>query len=320
MSAALLEVRNLTKHYAMGGGWFGQQRMVKAVDGVSFSVNAGETLALVGESGCGKTTTGKSVLRLIEPTAGEILFAGQDLMALSAQALRERRRDLQFVFQDPYSSLNPKLSAGAAVQEPLDNFSSESRAQRRERVAQLFERVGLRPESMAKYPHEFSGGQRQRLGIARALALNPKLIVCDEPVSALDVSVQAQVVNLLMDLQEQLGLAYVFVAHDLAVVRHISHRIAVMYLGNIVELAEREALFSQPTHPYTEVLLSAIPKPKPGMTHQRIMLVGDPPSVSNPPPGCKFHTRCPLAQERCRIEPPLLTPRADGRQVACHLR
>ena len=320
MSTPLLEVRGLAKHYPVSGGWFGQQRLVKAVDGVSFSVNAGETLALVGESGCGKTTTGKSVLRLIEPTAGEILFAGQDLMRLSPQAMRERRRDLQFVFQDPYSSLNPKLSAGAAVQEPLDNFSSESRAQRRERVAQLFERVGLRPESMAKYPHEFSGGQRQRLGIARALALNPKLIVCDEPVSALDVSVQAQVVNLLMDLQEQLGLAYMFVAHDLAVVRHISHRIAVMYLGTIVELAEREALFSQPTHPYTEILLSAIPKPKPGMTRKRIMLIGDPPSVSNPPPGCKFHTRCPLAQERCKIEVPLLTPRADGRLVACHLR
>ncbi len=320
MSQPLLEVRGLRKHYATGGHWFGKERVVKAVDGVSFSVAPGETLALVGESGCGKTTTGKSVLRLIEPTAGEILFAGQDLMQLSKAALRERRRDLQFVFQDPYASLNPKLSAGAAVREPLDNFSAGTSAQRRERVADLFERVGLRPESMAKYPHEFSGGQRQRLGIARALALNPKLIVCDEPVSALDVSVQAQVVNLLMDLQEQLGVAYLFVAHDLAVVRHISHRVAVMYLGTVVELADRESLFSQPTHPYTEVLLSAIPLPKPGRSAKRIPLVGDPPSVSNPPPGCKFHTRCPLAQERCRMEEPLLTPRPDGRQVACHMR
>jgi oligopeptide/dipeptide ABC transporter ATP-binding protein len=318
MTAALLEVRGLRKHYALAG--HGAARTVKAVDGVSFEVQAGRTLALVGESGCGKTTTGKSALRLIEPTAGEILYGGVDLARLSQRDLRERRRELQFVFQDPYASLNPKLSAGAAVAEPLDNFSIGTRAERRERVAQLFERVGLHPEAARKYPHEFSGGQRQRLGIARALALGPKLIVCDEPVSALDVSVQAQVVNLLMDLQEQLGIAYLFVAHDLAVVRHISHRVAVMYLGRIVELADRDALFAQPTHPYTEVLLSAIPQPDPALRRPRIALVGEPPSASNPPPGCKFHTRCPLAQARCRVEEPELTPRPDGRQVACHLR
>ena len=320
MSQALLDVRNLRKYYAIGGGWFGAPRVVKAVDGVSFTVRSGETVALVGESGCGKTTTGKSLLRLIEPTSGEIVFNGKDLMQLSAQTLRESRRDLQFVFQDPYASLNPKLSAGAAVREPLDNLSPDSRVRRDARVAELFERVGLRPEGMAKFPHEFSGGQRQRLGIARALALSPKLIVCDEPVSALDVSVQAQVVNLLMDLQEQLGVAYIFVAHDLAVVRHISHRIAVMYLGTIVELAEREALFSRPTHPYTEALLSAIPQTRPGMARKRIALSGDPPSVSQPPSGCRFHPRCPLAAEQCRVEPPPLAPRPDGRLVACHMR
>ncbi len=320
MTTPLLEVRGLHKHYPVGGGWFRRQRVVKAVHDVSFTVQAGETLALVGESGCGKTTTAKSVLRLIEPSAGQILFAGQDLMQLSARALRERRRDLQFVFQDPYASLNPKLSVGAAVQEPLDNFSVGSQAQRRERVAELFARVGLRPEGMDRYPHEFSGGQRQRIGIARALALRPKLIVCDEPVSALDVSVQAQVVNLLMDLQDQLGVAYLFVAHDLAVVRHISHRVAVMYLGRIVELAARETLFTQPRHPYTEVLLSAIPQPHTGQRRQRMLLAGDPPSVSNPLPGCTFHPRCALAQERCRLEAPRLTPRADGRLLACHLR
>jgi len=320
MTTPLLDVRQLRKHYTLPGGWLGKTRSVKAVDGVSFTVQAGQTLALVGESGCGKTTTGKSALRLIEPTAGEILFDGVDLAGLSAGEMRERRRALQFVFQDPYASLNPKLSAGATVGEPLDNFAVGTRAERRERVAHLFQRVGLHADAARKYPHEFSGGQRQRLGIARALALGPKLIVCDEPVSALDVSVQAQVVNLLMDLQEQLGIAYVFVAHDLAVVRHISHRVAVMYLGRIVELADRAALFATPTHPYTEVLLSAIPQPDQAQRRQRIVMVGDPPSVSNPPAGCKFHTRCPLAQERCRVDEPELTPRPDGRLVACHLR
>ncbi|MDB6001211.1 MAG: dipeptide transporter ATP-binding protein [Rhizobacter sp.] len=324
----LLEVRDLTKHYSSRGSWFGRRKASKvyAVDGVSFSVAQGETLALVGESGCGKTTTGKSILRLIEPTSGSVELNGEDLLALSPHAMRLRRRDMQIIFQDPYASLNPRMSAEQLVSEPLHNFAQSdqegrgSAAQRRERVAWLFSKVGLRPEGMKKFAHEFSGGQRQRLGIARALALNPKLIVCDEPVSALDVSVQAQVINLLMDLQAEFGMAYLFVAHDLAVVRHISHRVAVMYLGKIVEIAPRAVLFGRALHPYTEILLSAVPVPNPRVHARRILLKGDPPNPAAPPSGCRFHTRCPLAQDRCKLEEPLLTDRGDGQWVACHFR
>ncbi|HEY4068775.1 MAG TPA: oligopeptide/dipeptide ABC transporter ATP-binding protein [Burkholderiaceae bacterium] len=322
---ALLQVRDLKKHYPSPKRLLAARRPpVQAVDGVSFDVARGETLSLVGESGCGKTTTAKSVMRLIEPSSGSVRLDGEELLTLSAEQMRQRRRDLQIIFQDPYASLSPRLTAGAIVAEPLKNFGVRSGAQQRERVQWLFDRVGLRPEAAAKFPHEFSGGQRQRLGIARALALNPKLIVCDEPVSALDVSVQAQVVNLLMDLQAELGLSYLFVAHDLAVVRHISHRVAVMYLGRIVELADRDTLFGAPRHPYTEILLSAVPVANPRTRRQRLLLQGDPPSPANPPSGCRFHTRCPLAQPLCKTDDPALTERdsaaAGGHWVACHFR
>ena len=325
MTAPLLKVENLVKHYAARKRFFGPQKpSVQAVDGVSFTLVRGETLALVGESGCGKTTTAKSVLRLIEPTSGSVQLEGQELVGLSSNAMREKRRDMQIIFQDPYASLNPRMSAGEIVAEPLKNFGMASSKERTERMQWLFARVGLRPEASAKYPHEFSGGQRQRLGIARALALSPKLIVCDEPVSALDVSVQAQVVNLLMDLQAELGMAYLFVAHDLAVVRYISHRVAVMYLGHVVEVASRDALFGAPLHPYTEILLSAVPVPNPRTPAKRILLQGDPPSPANPPTGCRFHTRCPLAQPVCAQQRPALTPRpapeGGSHWVACHFR
>jgi peptide/nickel transport system ATP-binding protein/oligopeptide transport system ATP-binding protein len=333
VAAPLLEVRDLKKHYAGSAPWFGKKSpVVQAVHGVSFTLARGETLALVGESGCGKTTTGKSILRLIEPTSGSVRLDGEEIVGLSAERMRAHRRDMQIIFQDPYASLNPRMTAGAIVAEPLSNFPQlAGGGSAAERVAWLFSKVGLRPEAMKKYPHEFSGGQRQRLGIARALALQPKLIVCDEPVSALDVSVQAQVVNLLMDLQAEFGIAYLFVAHDLAVVRHISHRVAVMYLGQIVELADRDTLFSRPLHPYTEILLSAAPVPNPHTPPVRRLLPGDPPSPANPPSGCRFHTRCPLAQPLCKEKAPALTPRphapggippsASATQwVACHFR
>lgn len=321
----LLKVDRLKKHYIAPQRWLAPRKPpIQAVDGVSFTVARGETLSLVGESGCGKTTTAKSVLRLIEPTSGSVQLDGEEILALSAHAMRLRRRDLQIIFQDPYASLSPRLLAGEIVGEPLRNFGMSSRAERNERVQWLFSKVGLRPEAAKKYPHEFSGGQRQRLGIARALALNPKLIVCDEPVSALDVSVQAQVVNLLMDLQAEFGIAYLFVAHDLAVVRHISHRVAVMYLGHIVEVADRDTLFSAPRHPYTEILLSAVPVPNPRKPAQRMLLQGDPPSPANPPSGCRFHTRCPMAQDVCKTQPPELSnrpsPSGSDHQVACHFR
>jgi len=299
----VLEVRDLVKHYSVGGGFFGRGRkQLRAVDGVSFSIGQGETLGLVGESGCGKSTVGKAVLRLVEPTSGQVTLEGEEITGLGSAALLDRRKRMQVIFQDPYSSLNPRMTAGEIVQEPLINFGIGSRAEQRDRVALLFARVGLRPDQRANYPHEFSGGQRQRLGIARALALGPSVIIGDEPVSALDVSVQAQVINLMMDLQQEFGLSYLFVAHDLGVVEHISHRVAVMYLGKIVEIAARAALFETPRHPYTEALLAAVPVSHPRARRARTVLAGDVPSPINPPPGCRFHTRCPIAVARCRQE------------------
>jgi peptide/nickel transport system ATP-binding protein/oligopeptide transport system ATP-binding protein len=293
---------------------------VRAVDGVSFTIAPGETLGLVGESGCGKSTLGKAVLRLVEPSAGRIMLEGEDITALDRSAMIAKRRRMQVIFQDPYSSLNPRMTAGDIVQEPLINFGIGTRAEQRERVAALFARVGLRPDQRGNYPHEFSGGQRQRLGIARALALAPSIIIGDEPVSALDVSVQAQVINLMVDLQEELKLSYLFVAHDLGVVEHISHRVAVMYLGKIVEIAPRQSLFEAPRHPYTEALLAAVPVPHPRMRRKRLMLKGDVPSPINPPPGCRFHTRCPIAVPLCHEAEPPLVADASGHAVACHLR
>ncbi len=319
--AVLLEVRDLVKHYPTQQVWFGGGgAKVHAVDGVSFSIASGETLGLVGESGCGKSTTGKLILRLQDPTGGTILWRGRDISRLSQSEMRPVRRELQAVFQDPYSSLNPRMRAADIVAEPIRNYDALPAAQLRERVAGLFERVGLRPDQMVKYPFEFSGGQRQRLGIARALSVRPKLIVCDEPVSALDVSVQAQVINLLMDLQQEFRLSYLFVAHDLAVVEHISHRVAVMYLGKVVEIAHKRAIFTRPQHPYTEALLDAVPVPDPTARRKRRVLAGDVPSPINPPSGCRFHTRCPYVEERCKVEEPLLKEVVPGQFVACHLR
>ena len=308
----MLEVRALKKYFPLKGA-----KVLRAVDGISFSVAEGETLGLVGESGCGKSTAAKAILRLIEPTEGTIRLRGHDITRLGEREMRPHRRTLQIIFQDPYSSLNPRMTAQAIVGEPLLNFGM--RENLKDRVAQLFRRVGLSEAQMHRYPHEFSGGQRQRLGIARALALNPALIVADEPVSALDVSVQAQVINLLKDLQDEYRLSYLFIAHDLAVVQHISHRVAVMYLGRIVELAEKKALFARPRHPYTKALLSAVPQPVPGLRKQRILLKGDLPSPAFPPAGCRFHTRCPHAFDRCRIEDPVFEQKAPDHWAACHL-
>jgi oligopeptide/dipeptide ABC transporter ATP-binding protein len=293
---------------------------VKAVDGVSFRIAPGETLCLVGESGCGKSTVGKTVLRLVEPTGGRIWLGDTEVTQLDEAAMRPHRRQLQMVFQDPYASLNPRLRAGEIIAEPLDNYGLAPGAERRPRLEALLQQVGLRPDALERYPFEFSGGQRQRLGIARALALNPRLIVADEPVSALDVSVQAQVLNLLKDLQDELGLAYLFISHDLGVVEHVAHRVAVMYLGRIVEMGSRERIFSAPTHPYTEALMAAAPVADPRLKRERLVIEGDVPSPIDPPAGCHFHTRCPLAQERCRREAPTLRPVAEGHVVACHLR
>ena len=320
-SAPLLEVRALTKHYPVRSGVLGRARgQVHAVDEVSLAIAEGETLGLVGESGCGKSTLGKTVLRLIEPTAGTISWRGERIDQLTAPAMRPFRREMQAVFQDPYASLNPRMRAADIVAEPIHNFEERAPREIHERVRSLFEKVGLRAEQMSKYPYEFSGGQRQRLGIARALAPRPKLIVCDEPVSALDVSVQAQVINLLADLQREFGLSYLFVAHDLAVVEHISHRVAVMYLGRIVEITSTRELFGNPLHPYTEALLAAVPVPDPTVKRKRIILAGDVPSPIKVPAGCRFHTRCPYAFDRCRVEEPVLKETTPAHWVACHLR
>jgi oligopeptide/dipeptide ABC transporter ATP-binding protein len=323
MSAAppLLAVSHLTKHYAVSSGLFGRARAtVHAVDDVSFTIAGGETLGLVGESGCGKSTIARTVLRLVEPTSGAIRWRGEPIERLAGAAMRPYRRELQAVFQDPYASLNPRMRAADIVAEPIRNFENATGEAIAQRVRSLFERVGLRADQMPRYPYEFSGGQRQRLGIARALAPQPRLIVCDEAVSALDVSVQAQVINLLVDLQQQFGLSYLFVAHDLAVVEHISHRVAVMYLGRIVELTSTRALFGNPLHPYTEALLSAVPVPDPTVRRKRLILAGDVPSPMDLPSGCRFHTRCPYAFDRCRREEPSLVEVAPGHVVACHLR
>ena len=317
---SVLEVRDLKKHFPVHGGLLrGRVGSVFAVDGISFEIRAGETLGLVGESGSGKSTAGKSILRLIDPTAGQVVLNGEDVTRAPAHRLRALRRQMQMVFQDPYASLNPRLSAETIVAEPIRNYGAAAKGEIRGRVAALFERVGLTSESMVKYPHEFSGGQRQRLGVARALALEPALIVADEPVSALDVSVQAQVLNLLMDLQQDANLAFLFISHDLAVVEHISHRVAVMYLGKIVELTDRRKLFEEPLHPYTQALLSAAPVPDPRSRRRRIILKGDIPSPINPPSGCAFHTRCPVAEARCRTEVPVMRTVTAGHDVACHL-
>ena len=316
---ALLEVKNLVKHFVAARSVFGRPTAyIKAVDGVSFSVDAGKTLALVGESGCGKSTLSRLVLRLIEPDSGGIRFEDRDLLALDANQLRAFRRKAQIIFQDPYASLNPRMTVGQILSEPLALHDLVAPAGRRERVEQLLRLVGLEPRFAQRYSHEFSGGQRQRVAIARALAVEPKLIVCDEPVSALDVSIRSQILNLLRDLQERLGLAYIFVSHDLAVVRHIAHRVAVMNFGNIVEIADTQSLFAAPRHPYSRALLSAIPVPKPQAKRSRILLQGEMPSALNPPSGCRFRTRCPYAIPRCRVEPPELLADGTRHATACH--
>jgi oligopeptide/dipeptide ABC transporter ATP-binding protein len=317
---SLLEVKNLKKYFPIKKGFLSRTMgQVRAVDGISFTLKRGETLGLVGESGCGKTTVGRSILRLIEPTAGQITFNDQNLLELEREELRKVRASLQIIFQDPFSSLDPRMNVGRIIAEPLRNHLKTSRAEIRDRVAYLMERVGLHPEQMRRYPHEFSGGQRQRIGIARALALNPLAIICDEPVSALDVSIQAQVINLLAQLQEQMNLSYLFIAHDLSVVEHISDRVAVMYLGRIVELATDKELYQNPLHPYSRALLSAVPIPDPEIQRKKIVLQGDVPSPINPPSGCSFHTRCPECKEVCSLQEPTLQDMGDGHWVACHL-
>jgi oligopeptide transport system ATP-binding protein len=321
MSEPLVRVTNLTKRFAVKGGLLSREvGLVHAVDGVSFTINRGETLGLVGESGCGKSTTARCVLRLIEPSSGEISFDGQDVRELSGNDLRAMRRNMQLVFQDPFASLNPRMTIGDILGEAfIIHKLAASAGERQERVASLLVKVGLKADHMRRYPHEFSGGQRQRIVIARALAVEPKFIVCDEPVSALDVSIQAQVINLLEDLQAELNLTYLFVAHDLSVVEHISDRVAVMYLGRIVELARASDLYRNPRHPYTQALLSAVPVPDPKAKRKRIRLQGDVPSPMNPPQGCHFHTRCPIAEPRCSQSAPELKEGSDGHFVACHL-
>jgi oligopeptide/dipeptide ABC transporter ATP-binding protein len=317
----VLEVEGLSKHFPVRKGLLRRTvGHVYAVDQVSFTIGAGETLGLVGESGCGKTTVGRTIMRLIEPTAGAIRLDGHDVTRLGKSEMRPFRRQIQIIFQDPFSSLNPRKRAGDIVGEPLKVHGVLAAKARRERVAELFERVGLRKAQMDNFPHQFSGGQRQRIGVARALALNPRLIIGDEPVSALDVSIQAQVINLLMDLQRELKLSYLFISHNLAVVEHIAHRVAVMYLGRIVEYTDKTTLFTRPLHPYTEALLAAVPVPDPAIKRAKRVVQGDVPSPLKPPPGCHFHTRCPYAEARCRQEIPALREVEPGHHVACHLR
>lgn len=316
----LLQVINLKKYFPVQKGLFSKRAgRIQAVDGVSFHLNPGETLGMVGESGCGKTTVGRCVLRLIEPDSGEIRFDGEDLLRMDGESLRRVRAKLQVIFQDPYSSLNPRMTAGEIIAEPIRNHTRFSRKEINDRVSYLMEKVGLLPEQARRFPHEFSGGQRQRIGIARALALNPKLIICDEPVSALDVSIQAQVINLLVKLQEEMGLSYLFIAHDLSVVEHISDRVAVMYLGKIVELAKDTVLYTSPKHPYTQALLSAVPIPNPKMKKQRIILQGEIPTPINLPKGCRFYGRCPHRMDPCKEIDPEFRNLGPDHWVACHL-
>ncbi|MCQ6267410.1 dipeptide ABC transporter ATP-binding protein [Fictibacillus sp. WQ 8-8] len=320
MTEPLVKVENLKKHFPIKGGVLGKTvGEVKAVDGVSFTIQKGETLGLVGESGCGKSTTGRMLLRLLEPSDGKIYFEGQDVTALSSNAMRKMRREMQMVFQDPFASLNPRHTVEKILEEPLIVHGVKDAKERKRRVKELLEVVGLSSYHAKRYPHQFSGGQRQRIGIARALAVNPKLIIADEPVSALDVSIQSQVLNLLQDLQEEFGLTYLFIAHDLGVVRHISDRVGVMYLGRIVELSDSEQLYDNPMHPYTQALLSAVPIPDVEVKKERIILKGDVPSPSNPPKGCAFHTRCPQAMDVCAAERPVFKEAEKGHYVACHL-
>ncbi len=316
----LLSVQNLKKYFPIRRGILVQKHVgdVKAVDGVSFDVKHGETLGLVGESGCGKSTTGRTLLRLLEPTGGKVFFEGKDISKLPLEGMRKMRNQMQMIFQDPYASLNPRMTVGDIIGEPLLIHSKLNNSAREKKVRELLDVVGLSPYHGARYPHEFSGGQRQRIGIARALSVNPKLIVCDEPVSALDVSIQAQVINLLEDLQTEFNLTYIFIAHDLSVVKHISDRVAVMYLGKIVELASSEELYRNPRHPYTIALLSAVPVPDPAHKKERIILTGDVPSPVNPPKGCHFHTRCPQAKDICRQEEPVFKEIGEGHFAACH--
>ncbi|MGQ9558433.1 MAG: ABC transporter ATP-binding protein [Desulfurispora sp.] len=315
----LVEVQDLRKHFEVQSAWSRRRGVVRAVDGVNLAIRRGETLGLVGESGCGKSTTGRLILRLLEPSGGRIFFQGQDVTAVRGSKLRALRRHMQIVFQDPYSSLNPRMTAGEIIAEPMRIFGLGSPAEINRRVDELLHLVGLGSYHALRYPHEFSGGQRQRIGIARALALSPALVVCDEPVSALDVSIQSQIINLLKDLQQQLGLTYLFIAHGLNVVKHMSDRVGVMYLGRLVELAGAEELYSRPLHPYTRALLSAIPIPDPGRQKERIILPGDIPSPLNPPPGCLFHTRCPEATARCSQEVPAWREVSPEHFAACHL-
>lgn len=319
--APLIEVRNLTKHFFIYRGSLLKRRIgaVRAVDGVSFAIGEGETLGLVGESGCGKSTTGRLMTRLIEPSSGDILFRGRSIQGMGREATRRLRREMQIIFQDPYASLNPRMNVEQIIGDPLLIHGMRSRRERRERVFDLLSRVGLPLHHASRYPHEFSGGQRQRVGIARALALNPQLVVCDEPVSALDVSVQAQIVNLLRRLQEELNLSYLFISHDLSVVKHVCDRIAVMYLGRVVEIGPKRAIYTRPAHPYTQSLLSTIPVPDPERRRQRIVLEGEMPDPSNPPPGCRFHKQCPMAMDVCRQVEPELTNLEGGHYSACHL-
>ncbi len=319
VSAPLLRVRGLHKRFSVGGGFLARRAWLRAVDGVDLDVNSGETVGLVGESGCGKSTLGRTILRLIEADRGEISFEGQDVRAAGRRELRALRRRMQIVFQDPYASLNPRMRVGDAIGEGLGIHRIARGDARRRQVAELLETVGMRPEHASRYPHEFSGGQRQRIGIARALALRPSLIVADEPVSSLDVSIQAQILNLMLDLQKQLGVAYLFISHDLRVVKHMSDRVFVMYLGRVVEEAPSRDLYARPQHPYTESLLSAVPEPNPGGRRDRIQLSGDVPSPLAPPSGCPFHPRCPRVVERCRSETPALREIHPGHRSACHL-